>query len=54
MFQCELYHWTDVLDLFDGVLENACKKETEKSWTLACDLPGNIEVKMNDELKKKG
>ena len=43
-FQCELYHWADVLDIFDGVLEKACKKETDKSWTLACDQPGNEEV----------
>lgn len=43
-FQCELYHWADVLDLFDGVLENACAHETEKSWTMACDLPENGQV----------
>lgn len=48
VFQCELYHWADVLDLFDGVLEKACKKETEKSWTLACDLPCNLEVRHCD------
>ncbi|XP_060587198.1 E3 ubiquitin-protein ligase HUWE1-like isoform X3 [Ruditapes philippinarum] len=44
--KCELYHWADVLDIFDDVLERACKKETEKSWTLACDLPENAQLKM--------
>ena len=42
--QCELYHWADVLDIFDDVLERACKKESEKSWTLVCDLPENTQV----------
>ncbi|XP_053377275.1 E3 ubiquitin-protein ligase HUWE1-like isoform X3 [Mercenaria mercenaria] len=43
--KCELFHWADVLDIFDDVLEKACKKETEKSWTLACDLPENAQLK---------
>ncbi|XP_046372246.1 E3 ubiquitin-protein ligase HUWE1-like isoform X1 [Haliotis rufescens] len=43
--KCELYHWSDILDLFDDVLEKACKKETEKKWTLACDVSGNEKLK---------
>lgn len=43
--KCELYHWADVLDIFDDVLEKACKKETEKAWTLSCDLPENAKLK---------
>ncbi|KAL5013532.1 hypothetical protein ScPMuIL_007802 [Solemya velum] len=39
--KCELYHWADVLDVFDDVLEKASHKESEKSWTLQCDKPGN-------------
>ena len=33
-----------MLDIFDGVLEKTCKKQSENSWTLACDLPENTEV----------
>lgn len=43
--QCELYHWSDILDKFDEIMEKACKKETEK-WTLACDLPSNERVRL--------
>lgn len=43
--QCELYHWSDILDKFDEIMEKACKKETEK-WTLACDLPSNERVNL--------
>ncbi|XP_076049070.1 HECT, UBA and WWE domain containing E3 ubiquitin protein ligase 1 isoform X2 [Oratosquilla oratoria] len=38
--KCELYHWTDVLDRFDTILDAAAKKEEDK-WVLACDLPYN-------------
>ncbi|XP_078340185.1 E3 ubiquitin-protein ligase HUWE1-like isoform X5 [Crassostrea virginica] len=42
--KCELYHWSDILDKFDEIMEKACKKETDK-WTLACDLPSNERLK---------
>lgn len=42
-FQCELYHWADVLDICDEVLEQACRKK-EGTWTLPCDLPQNVQV----------
>ena len=42
--KCELYHWVDVLDLCDTILERACRKEHENSWVLACDLPQNKQV----------
>lgn len=32
----ELYHWIDVLDIFDGILEEATK-QIGKDWFLACD-----------------
>ena len=40
-FQCELFHWADVLDMFDDVLETACKKEHDEQWVLPIDLPEN-------------
>ncbi|XP_021341229.1 E3 ubiquitin-protein ligase HUWE1-like isoform X3 [Mizuhopecten yessoensis] len=43
--KCELYHWSDVLDKFDEVLEKACKKEGEKKWMLSCDRTGEIQLK---------
>ena len=43
--KCELYHWSDVLDRFDEVLEKACKKENDGQWTLACDHSGQEELK---------
>ncbi|XP_064606987.1 E3 ubiquitin-protein ligase HUWE1-like isoform X3 [Liolophura sinensis] len=43
--KCELYHWADVLDIFDDVLDKACRKEKDNKWTLACDLPVNPELK---------
>ena len=46
LFQCELYHWADVLDLFDSVLEKGCAHQSNKSWTMACDLLGNGQVKI--------
>ncbi|KAH9507521.1 E3 ubiquitin-protein ligase huwe1 [Bulinus truncatus] len=39
--KCELYHWADILDVFDGILEKSCAKENDKKWTLYCDLPGS-------------
>jgi len=42
--KCELYHWVDVLDLCDSILERACRKEHDTSWVLACDLPQNKQV----------
>ncbi|XP_033745720.1 E3 ubiquitin-protein ligase HUWE1-like [Pecten maximus] len=43
--KCELYHWSDVLDKFDEVLERACKKEGEKKWMLSCDRSGEEQLK---------
>jgi E3 ubiquitin-protein ligase HUWE1 len=42
--KCELYHWADVLDLFDTILESSCAKTSPESWQLACDLPENFKV----------
>ncbi|KAG4070284.1 hypothetical protein HA402_009847 [Bradysia odoriphaga] len=33
----ELYHWIDVLDIFDGIMEDACKICDGLDWCLACD-----------------
>ena len=35
--QSELYHWIDVLDLFDSILEKGVHKEKEGQWGLPCD-----------------
>lgn len=32
----ELYHWIDILDIFDGILEDATK-QIGNDWFLACD-----------------
>jgi len=39
--KCELFHWADVLDMFDDVLDSACKRDHEKQWVLPVDLPEN-------------
>ncbi|GFR78690.1 E3 ubiquitin-protein ligase HUWE1, partial [Elysia marginata] len=43
--KCELYHWADVLDVFDTILEKSCSKDSEKKWTLSCDLEGSEQMK---------
>ena len=42
--KCELFHWIDVLDLSDSILEEAAAKSPDNAWELACDLPQNREV----------
>lgn len=42
--KCELYHWIDILDVSDAILEEAATRVEPTSWTLACDLPQNAEV----------
>jgi len=37
--KCELYHWIDILDLCDDILESATVR-APGSWVLACDQPG--------------
>lgn len=39
--KCELYHWIDVLDIFDSILEDCCRKESPNEWELPVDLPQN-------------
>jgi len=40
--KCELYHWIEVLDLFDSYLEQASQRVEGSSWALALDnLPEN-------------
>lgn len=36
--KCELYHWIDVLDIFDEILGQCCEKQ-ENQWALPCDSP---------------
>ncbi|XP_048511685.1 E3 ubiquitin-protein ligase HUWE1 isoform X4 [Athalia rosae] len=43
--KCELFHWIDVLDLSDSILEEAAAKSIDNQWELACDLPQNREAK---------
>ena len=43
-FQCELYHWIDVLDRFDDILESVAKNVEGKTWVFVFDtLPPNEE-----------
>ena len=42
--KCELYHWIDILDICDGILEEASSPAGENTWTLKCDLEENGEV----------
>ncbi|CAF4209002.1 unnamed protein product, partial [Adineta steineri] len=42
--KCRLYHWSDVLDMFDLILEEACIKSG--TWMLNCDKPENTELKI--------
>lgn len=44
--KCELFHWVDVLDLSDSILEEAAAKSPDNPWELACDLPQNREVQL--------
>ncbi|CAL1528834.1 unnamed protein product [Lymnaea stagnalis] len=43
--KCELYHWADILDVFDAILEKSCTKESDKKWTFHCDLQGSEQLK---------
>lgn len=42
--KCELYHWIDVLDIFDTVLEEASMTVSGNRWTMACDMTFSPEV----------
>lgn len=37
--KCELYHWVDLLDIFDDILGKCCEKHHDNQWTLPCDSP---------------
>lgn len=37
--KCELYHWVDLLDIFDDILGKCCEKQHDNQWTLPCDSP---------------
>lgn len=43
--QCELYHWVDLLDRFDGILCDAGQTVENMSWLLVCDRPENGQLK---------
>ncbi|XP_022080949.1 E3 ubiquitin-protein ligase HUWE1-like [Acanthaster planci] len=43
--KCELFHWVDVLDRFDSVLEDGCRTTPDCPWHLALDLPGHAPLK---------
>lgn len=43
--QCELYHWVDLLDRFDGILCDAGQTVENMSWMLVCDRPDNSQLK---------
>ncbi|XP_072422626.1 E3 ubiquitin-protein ligase HUWE1 isoform X3 [Chiloscyllium punctatum] len=43
--KCELYHWVDLLDRFDGILADAGQTVETMSWMLVCDRPENEQLK---------
>ncbi|KAK0081548.1 hypothetical protein PV325_011960 [Microctonus aethiopoides] len=43
--KCELFHWIDVLDLSDSILEEAVTRSPDNPWELKCDLPESREAK---------
>ncbi|KAK1151381.1 E3 ubiquitin-protein ligase HUWE1-like [Acipenser oxyrinchus oxyrinchus] len=43
--KCELYHWVDLLDRFDGILADAGQTVETMSWMLVCDRPANCQLK---------
>lgn len=45
--KCELYHWMNVLDIFDSVLEEAAQTSTKDPWALNCDTNFNPLVSEN-------
>jgi len=45
--KCELYHWVDVLDIFDHYLELAAQKVEGSKWELAVDIPQKGMVILN-------
>lgn len=44
--KCELFHWADILDICDGVLERATTRPKPNSWLIACDDSPNSQVKI--------
>lgn len=36
-----MYHWIDVLDYFDSIMERCVHKDKDGQWTLPCDLTAN-------------
>jgi hypothetical protein len=49
--KCELYHWIDILEISDAILEEAAMRVEPSSWTLACDLPKNCEVSSDPQIR---
>ncbi|KAG8447780.1 hypothetical protein GDO86_015044 [Hymenochirus boettgeri] len=43
--KCELYHWVDLLDRFDGILADAGQTVENMSWMLVCDRPEREQLK---------
>lgn len=43
--KCELYHWVDLLDRFDGILSDAGQTVENMSWMLVCDRPEKEQLK---------
>lgn len=43
----ELYHWIDVLDIFDEILEESCAPRDSLEWCLACDSFGFLQDRID-------
>uniref|UniRef100_A0A5F8GGW4 E3 ubiquitin-protein ligase HUWE1 n=1 Tax=Monodelphis domestica TaxID=13616 RepID=A0A5F8GGW4_MONDO len=44
--KCELYHWVDLLDRFDGILADAGQTVENMAWMLMCDGPDKEHLKL--------
>ncbi|KAK7867832.1 hypothetical protein R5R35_008271 [Gryllus longicercus] len=44
--KCELYHWIDILDIFDSILEEGARQISPNNWIINCDLQENEQVKV--------
>lgn len=42
--KCELYHWIEILDRFDSILEEGAKNVDGNEFILQCDVEASFQV----------
>ncbi len=52
--KCELYHWIDILDLCDDILEAATRRTPPGSWLLECDRSGEETRRLKGTVSRDG